>query len=177
MTAGLPTNANALLTEIDARRKEAQQEGQHFTPTPEQPFRKGSDRPCILWQAWNQSVPPGGTLLYSIGIANPTSKKQDSLLAHVYTGSGPSLSHQQPPTDLVSTAVDERFPRLTSPRFAGMAVDAGVIAQLSFAIKVPLDIEPSNYVGNCVLFRAGWHDTLGHLDRSMFVFEVSPRLL
>jgi hypothetical protein len=170
-------NKDAILKEIDDRRKEADEEGQHFTPPPDQPFAKGSDRVCIVWQAWNRSVSPGGTLVYSVGIANPTPRPQSNLFAHVFTGPGPVAVTTESTSSATVGAVDSRFPRLTSPRFAGLMLDPGAIVPLSFTIPVPANVEPSSYIGNCLLFQPVWHDPRGHLDRSLFLFEVAPRVL
>lgn len=170
-------NRNAILSEIEARRREAEQEGQHFTPPPEQPFSKGADQICIIWQAWNRSVSPGRTLVYSVGVANPTPKPQSSIFAHLFVGAGSVGGAIEPNVRVTLSAVDMQFPRLTSPRFAGITLESGAVAPLGFGIKVPSDVEPSNYVGNCLLLQPVWHAPQGHVDRSLFIFEVAPRLL
>lgn len=171
------SNRNDLLSEIETRRREAEQEGQHFTPPPEQPFSKGADQVCIIWQAWNRSVSPGRTLVYSVGVANPTPKTQSSIFAHVFVGTGSVGEAREPNVRTILTPVDMQFPRLTSPRFAGITLEPGAVVPLAFGIKVPSDVEPSNYAGNCLLFQPIWHDPQGHVDRSLFIFEVAARLL
>ncbi len=168
---------DAILKEIEARREEAQQEGQLFTPPPDQRFAKDLSSAAIIWQAWNRFVAPAGTLVYSIGIANPTPQRKGPLFAHVFMGPGSLTIGPGQDFGSIMTAVDTRFPRLTSPGFAGITMEPGAITPLSFAIKVPGDVEPSNYIGNCILFGPTWHDPRGHLDRSLFLFEVSPRIL
>lgn len=170
-------NRSAILSEIEARRREAGQEGQHFTPPPDQPFSKGAEGICIIWQAWNRTVSPSRTLVYSVGIANPTPKTQSSIFAHVFVGTGLVDGAIEPNVRATLGAVDMQFPRLTTPRFAGITLKPGAMASLGFGLKVPPDVEPSNYVGNCLLLQPVWHAPQGHVDRSIFIFEVAHRLL
>lgn len=68
---------------------------------------------------------------------------------------------------------DNRSPRLTGPRFAGLSLDPGVTAQVDFSIPIPANVEPSNYIGNSFLVTATWHDPGQYIDRSMFVFQMT----
>lgn len=163
----------AILEEIERRRAQASEERQFFTPPPESKFSKDSSKPLIVWQAWNPTVTPGESLVYTVGIANPTPKKQLWLFGHVFVGRE-SITTGSPGQQLLATGGgDPRFPSLTQPRFPGLTLEAEQIASLSFVIPIPSAVERSNYLGNCLVFQATWHDFGVAFDRGQFVFEVS----
>lgn len=161
-----------LADEIERRRREAEGEGRSFTaPTPEQLLKKlrKTESPMVQWQSWTPSVPPGGTLLYEVGIYNPDPIPWFNLFTHVFVG---------PATLAVDVgqavaAVDPRFPRLTMPAFGGLGIDPGRHEALTFEVPIPTGIELSNYLGNAFLFQADWHDPALYLDRGLFVFGIT----
>ena len=176
MTAGQnaeqATRTQSLLEEVKRRRREAELERQHFTAPPDDRIG-GRSSPMIIWQAWSPAVPLGSTVAYSVGIANPTSKKVEALFAHVFVGAANivgTTGQADPATSLSN--VDPRFSRLTLPRFSGIALEAGQTRGLSFSLGIPAGVERTNYLGNCFVFMATWHDPGVYLDRSLFVFEV-----
>lgn len=166
------TRTRSFLEEVERRRREAEVERQYFTAPPDD--RIGSrNSPMILWQAWSPAVPLGATVAYSVGIANPTPKKVEALFAHVFVGAANIVgtTGQPDPAPSLST-VDPRFPRLTLPRFNGITLEPGETRGLSFSLGIPAGVERTNYLGNCFVFMATWHDPGLYLDRSLFVFEV-----
>jgi len=68
--------------------------------------------------------------------------------------------------------VDDRFPRLAMPPFAGLSIASNATEFLDSEIAVPANVELLNYLGNSFLFQSVWHDPGEYIDRSIFVFEV-----
>jgi hypothetical protein len=160
-----------LKEEIEKERRKVK-EGDSFTaPTDDQLKQKlkRTNTPFIYFQGWTSAVAPGGTISYNVGITNPDPITQTSMFAHVFVG----------PANVVAAVgdalqiVDTRFPRLTEPKFFGLSIASGASATLTFSIKVPLGIDPSNYLGNTFLFQFNWHDVGTYFDRSVFVFQVT----
>ena len=143
---------------------------EHFTSvTPEEITKKLKRRmsPMIVWQGWNPTT-PGGTVSYNLGIYNPDPTNAVCLFAHVWVGSG----NIDPTVGTFLLNVDTRFPRLTQPKFDGLALAPHASATLTFTLKVPSTVEKSNYLGNSCLMRFNWHDVGSYLDRGVFVFGV-----
>lgn len=166
------TRIRSILQAIELRRKEAELERQFFTAPPED--RLGArNSAMIIWQSWSPAVTLGATVAYSVGIANPTPTKVEAVFAHVFVGAANivgTTGQADPATSL--GAVDPRFSRLTLPRFGGLTVGPGETRSLSFSLGIPVSVERTNYLGNCFLFMATWHDPGRYLDRSLFVFEL-----
>lgn len=166
------TRTQLIVAEIGRRREEARNERQFFTAQSEDRVGAG-DAALIVWQAWSPAVSLGSTVVYSVGIANPTPKKAEALFAHVFIGPANIVGTTGQPEPATSLSnVDPRFSRLTLPRFSGLTVEPGETRSLSFSLGVPLGVERTNYLGNCFVFMATWHDPGPYLDRSLFVFEV-----
>lgn len=173
-TAGGGQGQERLRSEIELRRRQAEGEGFQFTPLPDQELRKESNVPFVLWQAWTPTVPPGGTLILRVGLANLGPQRWPWLFTHVFVGPA-NVAVDLAPRGVgeALAAVDSRFPRLTLPQFPGLRFEAGGFESLSFSFRVPSTVERTNYLGNCFLFQSTWHDPGRYLDRSLFVFEVS----
>lgn len=163
-----------ILKEIESRRLEAAQERQYFTPLPDEPLPRDLARPLIAWQQWTPQVTRGGTLICRIGLANPTPHRQSSLLVHLFVGP-PNIETDASHHDVggALTAADQRFARMTAPRFPGLALDSDALDFVAFGLAIPSTVEKGNYLGNCFLFRAAWHGPGAYLERSLFVFEVT----
>ena len=163
--------AKDIAEEIERQRKAHERKGLQFTAlTPEQLERKlkRTDSPMIVFQGWSGSAPVGGTVSYNVGISNPDPIDQIWLFVHLFVG---AANIALDVSDAVS-AVDERFARLTQPKFAGLTVKSGATETLSFTLPIP-KVEKTNYLGNSFLFQSTWHDPGKYLDRSLFVFEVT----
>lgn len=160
-----------VLDEIEQQRKKVKK-GENFTAPTEEQLRKKLERvnsPYIYFQGWG-GVAAGGTFNYNVGIWNPDSFTQVWMFAHVFFGSGNVVSN----AGEFLLNVDERFPRLTQPDFAGLTLASGASATLSFSIKVPATVEhPTNYIGNTALVQFNWHDVGTYLDRGVFVVKVT----
>lgn len=161
------------IDQIIENHKRRVKKGEVFTAvTPEDIERKlkHQNSPMIIFQtgSWVIPTPVGGTFSYNVGIYNPDPAPANWLFAHVWTGAG----------NIVATVgtyllnVDTRFPRLTQPQYPGLSIGSGEAAMLSFSIKIPFNVEQTNYLGNCCLMRAYWNDVGTYLDRSLFVFTV-----
>jgi hypothetical protein len=167
----LEEKAKKILAEIDQQRKEAEKRKMNFTAvTKEELYKKLTKKgsPIIICQSWG-STSPGGSVNYSVGINNPDPYLQTTLFAHVFFGP----SNMVPDVGIALCSVDTRFPRLTLPKAVGLQMDPDTTEHLSFAIPIPLGIESSNYIGNCFLFKASWHDIGEYLDRGCFVVQVT----
>lgn len=169
-----------LLADIELHRKRAESTKMRFTGLTEGQLgarlfarRAGAPipvaLPMIMWQGWSGGTAPGGSIQYSFGILNPSATDEVCLFAHAFVGPANFVSD---PGAAVQ-AVDPRFPRLSEPAFPGLMLAAGATASLSFDLRVPSEIEPSNYLGNTLLFRADWHDVGVYLDRGFWPFAVS----
>lgn len=157
--------------EIERAKEEAEGEGLKFTaPTDDQLRRKLGkiDSPMIVFQSWNDAS-PGGTVSYNVGIHNPDAFTRIWLIAHVFVGPANPVQN----LGRAVQAVDPRFPRLAQPDFPGLSLASGDTDTLSFQLSVPGGIEPSEYLGNTILFQAGWHDVGEYFDRGFFLFTVS----
>jgi hypothetical protein len=163
--------AKNLTAEIERHRAEAKKKGLSFTGLTEvEVYQKLTKKnsPMIVSQGWGPA-PPGGTISYTVGIHNPDPVKKTCLFCQVLVGLANIASDV---SDAVS-AVDTRFARLTQPDFAGLDIEPGATKYLNFALPVPTNVERTNYMGNCFLFRATWHDPGEYLDRGLFVFKVT----
>lgn len=160
-----------VLEEIENQKKNIKKGDSYTAPTEEQ-LRKKLERvnsPYIYFQGWGPA-PPGGTINYNVGITNPDPVQKIWMFAHVFVGSGNVVTDNGE----FLLNVDERFPRLTQPNFAGLTLAPGASATLSFAIKIPATVEhPTNYLGNTALLQFNWHDVGTYLDRSVFVMQVT----
>jgi hypothetical protein len=164
-------HARRLLDEIEERRREAEHQRLNFTaPTTEQLRKKlaSAESPMIVGQSWGNAT-PDGTINYTVWINNPDPVQWFWLFVHVFVGP----VNVTPDVGGVVSAADERFPRLTMPRFAGLTLGSGATQSLSFSLAVPAGIQRSNYLGNAILFQPDWHDVGKYLDRGGFVFEVT----
>jgi hypothetical protein len=160
-----------ILEEIEKQKKNVKKGDNYTAPTEEQLKKKLEqvNSPYIYFQSWGPAA-PGGTINYNVGITNPDPIQQIWMFAHVFVGSGNVVSG----SGEFLLNVDERFPRLTQPNFAGLTLAAGASSTLSFAIKIPASVEhPTNYLGNTALMQFNWHDIGTYLDRSVFVMQVT----
>ncbi|MDT4895131.1 MAG: hypothetical protein QOH25_208 [Acidobacteriota bacterium] len=156
--------------EIDKHKKGVKKED-NFTSLSDEELRDKLDRvnsPMIVAQSWSNTT-PGGTFTYNVTINNPDPITRSNLYAHVFVGTGNSISN----TGDFLLNVDARFPRLTQPAFFGLSLAPGASSTLSFSIKVPSTIELGNYVGNTALVMIDYHDIGTYFDRGAFPFKVS----
>jgi hypothetical protein len=172
---------NKVLPEIDIQRKKAESGKMRFTALNEQQLHarllpRSTPSlpipvlaPMIVWQSWTGTTSPGGSINYSLGVYNPLPNPQSWLFAHAFIG--PANFIHNPGMALQS--IDSRFPRLTEPAFPGLDVGPGATVSLHFDMKIPQCIEPSNYLGNALLFRGDWHDVGGYVDRGFWPFLVN----
>lgn len=164
-----------VLEEIEKQKKNVKK-GENYTAPTEEQLKEKLERvnsPYITFQSWGGAA-AGGTVNYNVGITNPDPVQQVWMFAHVFVGSGNVVSS----TGEFLLNVDERFPRLTQPNFAGLTLgpngSATASATLSFAIRIPASVEhPTNYLGNTALIQFNWHDVGTYLDRSVFVMQIT----
>jgi hypothetical protein len=162
----------AKIQELTKEAEKQQKPNHHVTVvTPEEIDRKlrRVNSPMIVSQGWTSSAPAGGVINYSVGLYNPDPTQAIWLFGHVFIGSG----NPDPVTGTFLLNVDDRFPRLTQPDFAGLNIPAGGSASLSYSIVIPANVQKTNYLGNTALMQFNWHDIGTLLDRSVFVFKVT----
>lgn len=120
--------------------------------------------------AWVSATSSPGTISLSVGVFNPDPVQQSLPFVHVFMGPATLAADVGQGLELV----DERFPRLTEPEVFGLALDPSASGSLDYSIAVPANIEPSNYVGNAVLFQASLFTSASPaFDRAFFGFKVS----
>lgn len=159
--------------EIERRRRSARDEGLYFTPLPEDQVQRPLSRPIIIWQAWQATPTRGTSLVYTLGLANPSAQVCTSLFVQAFVGTA-SLDRVPPAPDVaVPLRVDARFPLATSPGFPGLTLAAGEMRSLGLLLPVPSNVEPASYLCNAYLLRTSWHGSTELLDKSLVLFDVS----
>jgi hypothetical protein len=145
--------------------------GEHFTSiTPEEIEKKLKrvNSPMIISQAWSNTA-PGATFDYTLGIYNPDPAEVDWLFAYVWVG----FVNIDSTIGKFLSNVDTRFARMTEPAPFGLTLAPGASAALTFTIKVPAEVEKTNYIGNSCLMQVNWPAIWTYFDRGVFVFAVS----
>jgi hypothetical protein len=166
------TNARRVLEEIERQRAQAREQGRNFVaPDADQLMNKlqRANTPSFTFLAWSSSTGSPGTINLSVGVINPDPVAFGSLYVHLFIGPANLAAD----VGLALALVDARFPRLTLPDFFGLFLNPGDTATLDFDVAVPANIDPSNYLGNCFLFRADHFDVGDTLDRGLFIFQVT----
>ncbi len=167
--------AKAIQAAIVEHRDEAQSENQHFT-TPTDALigeKLNAQRPLIVWQSWSPSVAVGKTLICDVGIANPAARPHANLFATLSVVPLPVDRVPNPPElQWAPRTADMRFPRLTLPRFDGLALEPGEVRSLRFAMTTPTSADRSNFFAQVLLLQAAWHSQGEHLDQSLLSFEL-----
>jgi len=163
--------AKKIRQQIRRARKKAERKGMRFTALDNDEVRrklKRANSPMIVFQSWSDAA-PGGTVSYTVGISNPDSFSWSSLYVHVFVGPA------NPVADLGDAlqCVDDHFDRLTQPDFFGLSLPANGSDSVTIALPVPARTEPSEYLGNSVLFQASYHDVGQYFDRGCFPFTVN----
>ena len=170
--ASVAKRRDKIKKDVQKLQRAAERQDWNFTtPTDDQLTEKlgRAKSPMIVFQGWNGSAPPGGSISYQVGINNPDPTDWIWLFVHLFIGPGNMVAN----TGSALAAVDERFPRLTLPEFDGLQIASGATESLTFKVPVPAGVEPSNYLGNSFLFQATWHDPGNYIDRGLFVFQVT----
>lgn len=165
-------NIRKVLDEIEVVRADADRKRLNFTAVDEDALIRKFARvnsPMIIFQSWNASSLPGGTINYSFGVYNPDAFNWIWLYGYGYVGPSNFVAN-------VGEAVgarDRRFANLTRPSFPGQQVAPLSTVKLNFSMPVPANIEKTTYQGNTVLFQADWHDVGQYLDRGLWTFDVT----
>ncbi|MGE0216987.1 hypothetical protein [Mycolicibacterium sp.] len=133
--------------------------------------RANSTEPFLGGYGWSFRVVPGGTVLGRVSIEFPRPEAippESHLYVHVWIGA--------------ESGVDPRFPRLTEPDVSGVQPGYTQVpefpiardrALLDFRLKVPVDVEPTVYLGNVALLRRDPFTAGEVLDRTTFAFRVA----
>jgi hypothetical protein len=145
----------------------------------EKNVRAGS--PFFVASSWDGQAPPGGVINLRTFICNPNHPDLAvSIYVHVWVGT----ANIDPVVGTFLMNVDARFPRLTRPgphvlRPGMMAPDTSGwppnVMSLEFNLKLPSEIEETNYLGNIWLLQLGGIASIDVgrlLARDSFVFSV-----
>src|SRR5262245_13956858 len=158
--------------ELAKHKRERERQGETFTSITREEFEakmKRVNSPMIVFQSWNNTSPPGGTINYSIGILNPDPIQWSNLAVSVSIGNRNPIASN----DEFLTAFDARFPTYAKPATLGFSLAPGASTTQTFQIKIPAGIEKTGYFGNSALLQISFHDVGKHLDRGCFFFEVA----
>jgi hypothetical protein len=164
-------NARILLEEIQRHRNEAREQGRNFrAPTGAQILDRllSARSPFFFSLGWNGTSSPG-TINLQVGIMNPDPVTQFSLEVYVFVGPAALVAD----VGQALAVVDTRFQNLTEPPAFGLSLNPSATADLNFAVTVPNDIEPSNYMGNAFLFRDNGFGVADVFSRTDFIFQVT----
>jgi hypothetical protein len=170
-TADIRKAWEKLETELAGHRTERERRGETFTSITREEFEAKLKRvksPMIVFQGWNNSAPPGGTINYSVGILNPDPTSWDNLAVSVSIGNRNPIASN----DEFLTSFDARFPTYAKPATLGFSLAPGASATQSFQVTIPTDVEKTGYFGNSALLQIVFHDVGKYLDRGCFFFEV-----
>jgi len=155
--------------ELAKHKRNHERKGETFRSITREEFEAKMKRvksPMILSQGWTNPVPPGGTINYSIGIANPDPFEWFSLAVSVSFGNRNPIASN----DEFLTAFDARFPTYAQLIFS---LAPGQFTTPSFQITLPASIENTTYFGNAALVQIGFFDAGQLLDRACFFFDVA----
>lgn len=157
--------------EVARERKNREKKGETFTGMTKEEFEKKMRRaesPVIIWQSWNNTAPPTGTINYNVGVQNPDPVAWSNLAVSVSVGNrNPIVANDQ-----FLTTFDARFPTYAKPPTLGFSLAPGATTSQAFAVKIPAGMEKTGYFGNSCLLQLSWHDVGKYLDRGVFFFEV-----
>jgi len=160
---------------IEEERQARENEGYTFTGLSRQELTeklKRANSPIIVFQGWDNSAAPGGTISYTVGVFNPDPAGWGQLSVAVSIGNrNPIVSN-----DVFLSDFDRRFPTMAQPATLGFALgplgSASASASFDFVLNVPDPVERTGYFGNTVLEQIRFHDVGLYLDRAVFFFSV-----
>lgn len=162
-------------TVIATERKKREKSDETFTALTREEIEKKLRRvesPMIVFQSWNNTAPPGGTINYTVGVSNPDPVSWGTLAVGVSVGNRNLITGN----DLFVSEFDARFPTLAQPPTVGFSLGAAgspnASASFSFTLRIPNGVEKTGYFGNTVLQQLSFHDVGKYLDRSVFFFGV-----
>jgi hypothetical protein len=181
--AQIKGQVDAIQADIERHKKQPRSKDKIFAAIRpegiEKKVRTGS--PFFIGASWDAAAPPGGIINLRTFISNPNHPDlAGDIYVHVWVGSG----NVDPVVGTFLMNVDTRFPRLTRPGAFGlrpgmMAPDTGGfepnVMSLEFNLKIPSEIEETNYLGNICLIQLGGVASIEAgqlLDRDRFVFSV-----
>jgi len=155
--------------ELAKHKREHERQGETFTSITREAFEmKRVNSPMILSQGWDNTAPPGGTINYSVGIANPDPIEWFNLAVSVSIGNRNPIASN----DEFLTAFDARFPTYAKPATVGFSLAPGAFTTQSFQITIPAGVEKTGYFGNSALLNISFLDIGQYLDRACFFFDV-----
>ena len=155
--------------ELAKHKMERERQGETFTSITREAFEmKRVNSPMILSQGWDNTAPPGGTINYSVGIANPDPIEWFNLAVSVSIGNRNPIAGN----DEFLTAFDARFPTYAKPATVGFSLAPGAFTTQSFQITIPAGVEKTGYFGNSALLNISFLDIGQYLDRACFFFDV-----
>jgi hypothetical protein len=149
--------------ELAKHKRDHDRQGETFRSITREKFEAKMRRahsPMILSQGWTNPVPPGGTINYSVGIANPDPFEWFDLAVSVSIGNRNPIASN----DEFLTAFDTRFPTYAQIIFS---LAPGEFTTPSFQITIPAGVETTGYFGNAALVQIGFFEVGQYLDRAV----------
>lgn len=174
-TAHVKRAVLAIEGEIAKEKKKREKSGETFTSLTREELEaklRRAESPMIVWQSWNNTAPPGGTINYSVGVSNPDP------VSWVWLSVAVSIGNRNPiqSNDAFLSDFDSRFPTLAQPPTTGFSLgpvgSPTASSSFSFAVNIPPGIGKTGYFGNTVLQQLNFHDVGKYLDRAVFFFGV-----
>ncbi len=164
-----------LLDRIAKKREEARRNGMNVAVASADKILlrlKGGHTPFIWAMIFNFRTPVPGTLRVEVYFDNPDPVPQGFLYVHFFVG--PANLVADPVQSL--SFVDDRFPRVTEPQFAGLFMDPFTSSGVVFEIAIPGQIQESHYLGNAFLIQQSPFTVPGEvLDRASTVFKLQDQ--
>lgn len=167
---------DAITTEIAKHKEQHQKKGDTFTSVTQEQLEnklRRAQSPMIVWQAWNNTAPPGGAINYTVGVTNPDPISWSNLAVDVSVGDRNPIMNN----DLFLSDRDARFPSLAQPPTIGFTLgpsgSATASTSFNFSLTIPNGVEKTGYFGNAVLQQLNFHDVGKYLDRGVFFFGVA----
>jgi hypothetical protein len=157
--------------EIARLRKEAEGRGEVFAALTRAEFEaklKRVNSPMISAHWWSPSAPPGGTVGYSLLIANYDVLPSSNLALTVTVGNRNAIVSN----DQFFSGYDARFPTYAQRAPNGFTMGTAQYGFFSFQVAVPQGIEKTGYLGNCALQKIAFLGVGTVLERSCFFFDV-----
>jgi hypothetical protein len=166
---------NAIEAEIEKQKREREKSSDTFISLTRAQLEEKllrAESPMIIFESWNNTAPPGGTINYSIGVSNPDPVSWGSLAVAVSVGNRNPITSN----DLFFSEFDSRFPTLAQPPTLGFSLgpvgSPTASTSFSFVLKVPVGVDKTGYFDNAVLQQLNFFDVGRYLDRAVFFFGV-----
>ena len=166
------THARMVLEEIERARRDAREKGWILVVRDAAEILeklRGTNTPYFGTAMFNPaSTPSPGTYNFSVGFFNPDPTAYIWTYVCVFVGPGVF------PTDVGQALAvrDTRFPTLIVPDYPGVNLQPNALYNLNVSLGVPKNLEPTNYMVNCLVFHNRFFGEAYYMDRFHFPMKV-----